>query len=298
MRPILAILTLLLLLPGIAMARPTSAGTPIAIGTSHRIDSIVLGDRRELNVWLPEGYATSATRYPVVYLLDGARDQDFPHVAGLASLASLSWTFGPFIVVGIQTRDRRAELTPPPVDPRYRSAFPASGGAPRFRRFLEREVIPFVERRYRASGKRALMGESLAGLFVVDTLLTQPALFGDYIAVSPSLWWDDRRALRDPALATRLARAANVRLFLAHADEGGTMQDGIDRLRAALAPLPPGMVMLRYADHRTDATHATVYHRAAEEALRWLYPAPPYDNGPTPWFMIEGASPPATAPMR
>ena len=275
-----------------AAAQVVPAGRPVEIGTSYQIAAPTLGDERQVNVWLPPGYDRSQGRYPVVYLLDGAVDQDFGHVAGLASLASLSWTFGPFIVVGIQTKQRRAELTGQPVDPRYRSAFPESGGATRFRRFLRQDVIPFVEARFRTVGRRAIMGGSLAGLFVIDTLLNEPALFTDYVAISPSLWWDDRRALRT-GLSERLSRAAGKRLFVAVADEGGTMQDGVDRLRAAVAALPPGRVTLRYADHGRSATHGTVYHRAAEEALRWLYPAEPDDAGPTPWFMIEGASPPA-----
>lgn len=288
----------LLTLASIALAMlPLPAigqGRPVAAGRSYTIVAPGLGDSREVNVWLPAGYDRSQDRYPVVYVLDGALDQDFHHIAGLGSLAALSWTFGPFIVVGIQTRDRRAELTPLPTDPRYRSAFPESGGAARFRQFLRQNVVPFVDGRFRTDGRRAIMGESLAGLFVVDTLLTDPSLFTDYVAISPSLWWDDRRGLRG-AMPAGLAKATKARLFLANADEGGTMQDGIDRLRQMVAGLPAGRVELRYADYRRTATHATVYHHAAEEALRWLYPAKPYDSGPTPWFMVEGASPPAGA---
>ncbi|WP_054439256.1 alpha/beta hydrolase [Novosphingobium sp. ST904] len=186
----------LVLAPQIASAKDAApreiSGQPIELGTRYELRSAVLGDTREVNVWLPTGYDKSADRYPVVYLLDGGLDQDFVHIAGLGSLASLSWTYGPMIVVGVQTKDRRAELTSRPTDPRYLSAFPESGGADRFRRFLRDEVIPFVEARFRSGDRRALMGESLAGLFVVDTLLNDPTLFGDYVAVSPSLWWDDR----------------------------------------------------------------------------------------------------------
>jgi predicted alpha/beta superfamily hydrolase len=295
MKPLTSAVLPLLALFGLtdvpAAAAEPSANHPITLGTRYTLPSTVLGDTRELNVWLPPGYDASNQRYPVVYLLDGAVEQDFVHIAGLGSLASLSWTFGPFIVVGIQTRDRKAELTERPVDPRYIAAFPKSGGANRFRRYLRQEVIPLVESRYRTSGKRALMGESLAGLFVVDTLLAEPALFNDYIAISPSLWWDDRRMVR--ALApVRQSPATGKRLFLAMANEGGTMQDGVDRLRRWLAPLPRGQIALNYVDYSRTATHDTVYHHAAETALRWLYPAPPYAGGPTPWYMFDGAKPP------
>lgn len=273
-------------------AAPAAGGAPITIGTSHVLASAVLGDERQINVWLPPEYAQGDDAFPVVYLLDGALDQDFPHIAGLAQLGSLSWTFGPVILVGVQTRQRRAELTPPPTDPRYRSAFPESGGAERFRRFLETEAIPFVEARWRAGPRRAIMGESLAGLFVVDTFLKQPDLFHDYVAVSPSLWWDDRADMRRAGPLLARHGPSDRRLYLAVADEGGTMQDGVDRLRAALAARPPEGLDVRYDDRSATESHATVYHGAAEAALRFLYARPPIDYGPTPWFMIEGASPP------
>ncbi len=277
---------------------PDGASAPIVVGTTHRLRSAVLGDTRELNVRLPAGYEEGYRAYPVVYLLDGGLEQDFGHIAGLAQLGDLSGTFGPFILVGVQTRTRRAELTPPATDPRYKAAFPDAGGADRFRRFLSEEVFPFVAARYRSEGRRAVMGESLAGLFVVDTLLREPTLFQDYVAVSPSLWWDDCRGLRDPELRLDAAALKGRRLFLAMANEGGTMQSGVDRLRQALERRPAPGFAWWYSDRSATDTHATILHSAAEAAFRAFYAAPPIDYGPTPWFMIEGASPPPAAQSR
>lgn len=276
----------------VATQAPAANGAPIHAGVSYLLHSNVLGDDRQINVWLPPDYSRSDADYTVLYLLDGALDQDFHHIAGLAQLGSLSWTYGPLIVVGVQTVDRRAELTPQASDARYLRAFPQSGGAARFRRFLETEVLPFVEGRFRTGPRRALMGESLGGLFVVDTLLDQPSLFHDYVAISPSLWWDDRLPLHDVANRLRAANGTGRRLYLAMADEGGTMQQGVDLLRAALGESRTETIEWLYADRSSVATHSTIYHSSAEEALRWLYPAPPYDPGPTPWYMIPGAAPP------
>jgi uncharacterized protein len=269
---------------------PKVTATPIQVGISHELRSDVLGDARQINVWVPPSYDGRAG-YNVIYLLDGALDQDFLHIAGLAQLGFLSWTFGPVIVVGVQTRNRQAELTPPPFDWRYLKAFPSSGGSDRFRRFLELEVIPFVEEHYKVGPRRALMGESLAGLFVVDTLLEQPALFHDYVAVSPSLWWDDRRPMRHAADALRRSRAPGRRLYLAMANEGGTMQEGLELLREALGAPMSHTVSVRYSDRSRSATHATVYHGAAEDALRWLYPQASFEAGPAPWYMTPGGKP-------
>lgn len=288
-----ALAALLSAAPAADPAAPAAATeAPIVTGTSYRIRSAVLGDEREINVRLPAGYARGQDRYPVVYLLDGALEQDFGHIAGLAQLGELSGTYGPMILVGVQTKNRRAELTAQAADFRYRRAFPENGGAERFRRFLGEEVIPFVEGRFRTGERRALMGESLAGLFVVDTFLKAPTLFHDYAAVSPSLWWDDRADMRRAASLLQPEALRGRRLYLVAANEGGTMQDGIDRLRVALAAAPPPGFDFRYVDKSASESHDTVFHGAAQGALRWFYAQPPFDYGPTPWFMIDGASPP------
>jgi len=270
--------------------RPNPA-RQIVLGETHVLQSRVMGDDRQINVWLPPSHGEADRRFNVVYVLDGALDQDFIHIAGLGQLGALSWTYEQLIIVGVQTRTRIAELTPPATDARYQSAFPNAGGSAQFRRFLAEEVIPFVEHRYQTGQRRALMGESLAGLFVIDTLLSEPALFNDYVAISPSLWWDDRRfASNAPTMLARHV-ASGRRLYLAVANEGGTMQDGVNRLRAAITAAPRGVSML-YSDRSAMETHATILHPAALDALRWLYPMPPY-AGETPWYMIEGASPAA-----
>lgn len=266
--------------------------TPITLGESHTIQSSVLGDAREINVWLPPAYGEEGRRFSVLYVIDGALDQDFVHIAGLGQLGALSWQYEQLIVVGVQTRTRIHELTPPAHDARYQSAFPNSGGAADFRRFLESEVIPFVEGRYHTGPRRAIMGESLAGLFIVDTLLTQPMLFNDYIAISPSMWWDDRALARQSGDLLTRNDVRERRLYLAIANEGGTMQDGVDRFRQALAA-SSSRVELHYSNRSAAETHSTIYHGAALDALRTLYPTPPYDYGPTPWYMTDGASPPA-----
>jgi hypothetical protein len=273
-----------------AAARP-SADAPIAFGVSHHFRSQTLGDEREVNVWAPADDPKGAQRCTVLYVIDGGIDQDFLHIAGLGQLAELSGTFGPLIVVGVQTKARRRELTPPAHDARYVAAFPEGGGAAEFRMYMKTEVIPWVDAHYRAGPRRAVIGESLAGLFVVDTLLNEPRLFDDYVAISPSLWWDDRALTKGAANLLQHDDATRHRLALAVGNEGGTAQKGIDELLRALRQHADRFDVHCFDLSATD-THATIYHAAALDALRWLYPAPTPEYGPTPWFMIEGASPP------
>lgn len=279
-----------------ASALEPPAGEPIVLGSSHALVSAALGEERRVNVRLPAGYDPAADRlYPVLYMLDGGVDQDFPHIAGLAQHGEISGTFDTFIVVGIPTRNRIWELTPRTQDERYTTylrangqpvEFASGGGAELFRRHISDEVIPYVEANYRVNSRRILIGESLAAFFVVDTLLRRPTLFQDYIAISPSLWWN-REEL--PNASSRLLAAQNFagrRLYVTMASEGGTMQRGLDTLLAALRSPAAAALQWIYVDRRNSEHHGSIYHVAALDAFRTLDPKPWRPGSPLPWLHI------------
>ncbi len=134
------------------------------------------------------------------------------------------------------------------------------------------------------------MGESLAGLFVLDTFLRTPEAFDDYIAISPSLWWDRQRLAREFAAHPGWSTHVRRRLYLAIADEGGAMKTAFDRI-AALVTASLAADAVKVADRSGDASHATIFHSSAEAAMRWLYASPPYDYGPAPWYLEEESAP-------
>ena len=280
-----------------AAAEP-EGGAPIAIGLSHTLQSRILGEPREINVRVPASYSASPDKprsYPVLFVLDGGTAQDFPHIAGLAQHGEISWTFDEFIVVGIKTNKRIWELTFPTQDERYTTyvrangqpvEFASGGGSEQFRRFIAEEAIPFVAANYRTDGREILMGESLAAFFVVDTLLREPRLFDDYVAISPSLWWN-REELGNRAAAMLAAQDySGKRLYLTMASEGGTMQRGLDNLLAALRSPAAGALKWVHVDRRRSEHHGSIYHVAALDALRTLYPKPFRPGSPLPWLHI------------
>ncbi|ATQ44503.1 alpha/beta hydrolase [Caulobacter mirabilis] len=256
-----------------AQTTPVAQGRPVVIGQSYALESKILGETRRFNVRLPAGYDAAKGTYRVLYLLDGGEREDFPHIAGLMQLCGLVGTCEEMIVVGIEGTDRRRDMTYPSKDPEDLKMAPTSGGSERFRRFIAEELQPLVTARYGA-GKSTLMGESLAGLFVVETFLRTPGLFDDYIAISPSVWWD-RNSLTDGASALLAAQPAGERrLYLTIADEGREMQTGVDDLVAALKAKTPAGLTWTYAP-MSGETHATIYHPAALAAFRKLYAPPP-----------------------
>src|SRR5690349_13606477 len=164
------------------------------------------------------GYATSARAYPVLYLLDGGLDQDFVHIVGTSQLGGAWGRQQEAIVVGIESKDRRSELVGPTRDPALLAKYPTAGHSAEFRRFVRQSVKPFVAAHFRTNGQDGVIGESLAGLFVVETWLREPDLFGAYAAISPSLWWDGEALTREAAALVG-PRQAGKRLYLATANE-------------------------------------------------------------------------------
>src|SRR5262249_5425723 len=151
-------------------------------GETFTIDSKVLSEKRRINVYMPPGYAdSSSARLPVLYMPDGGLTEDFLHIAGLVQVSVGNGTMRPFLLVGIENTERRRDLTGPTDNEEDKKIAPRVGGSKAFRKFIRDELMPQVKNRYRTTSETAIMGESLAGLFVVETFFLEPELFNTYI---------------------------------------------------------------------------------------------------------------------
>lgn len=272
-----ALLTTLSPTRGQTATPPSDVGKPIVIGRSYLLQSRILHGPRRINVYLPPHYGEAGRRFPVLFLLDGGAGEDFHHITGLAAISSAYGSTEEMIVIGIEGVDRRHDLTSPSSDPADRKAVPTAGGAAAYRRFLVDELKPWVAQRYGAQGRTVLIGESLAGLFTVETALREPAAFSDYIAISPSLWWNRGALSREAAADLAKPGFQGRRLWLAIANEGSAYaewREGMDRLLAALKAAPAPELSWTFTPFPAE-THATVYHPAARAAIRDLYALPP-----------------------
>jgi hypothetical protein len=241
---------------------------PLTLGETFTLQSKILGEARPINVYLPPGDVDSRERrLPVLYMLDGGMAEDFLHVAGLVQVSVANGTMRPFILVGIENVVRRRDLTGPTNNPEDKRLAPLAGGSAAFRRFLRSELLPVVKERYRPSNEAVILGESLAGWFVLETLFLEPDLFNTYIAFDPSLWWNrgelvKRAAERMPAIAGRTV------YFACGSDS--EMVQFTRQLADAFAYDAPRNVAWRYETF-PDETHATIYHPAALRAFRYLF---------------------------
>jgi predicted alpha/beta superfamily hydrolase len=251
-------------------AVPADKPVPLVIGETFTIDSRILSETRRINVYLPAGYAESRdTRLPVLYMPDGGIAEDFLHVAGLVQVSSGNGTMRPFLLVGIENTQRRRDLTGPTESASDKKIAPRVGGSEAFRKFIRDELMPQVKARYRTTSETAIVGESLAGLFVIETFLLEPDLFDIYIAFDPSLWWNDQKMVSDAAGVLRARPQLAKTLYFA--SSGDDLRVGAtQRLADALGKnTPPGLQW--HYEQMPDEKHSTIYHPAALKAFRAVF---------------------------
>lgn len=259
---------------GLALFAAGCAATkPIVIGQSFAMDSQILREERHVSVYLPDDYATSSRRYPVLYLLDGGPKEDFHHITGIVQVSVANGLMEPIIVIGIENTERRRDMTGPTKNAEDLKIAPHVGESASFRRFLKNELVPRIEKDFRGNGERTLLGESLAGLFVVETFMEEPRLFQRYIAVSPSLWWNDGFINQNAAerLKTLPVQGTTFYLTVGGVDDN-TKATGA--FAEALRVTQP-MGLTWYYELLPEEAHATMLHAGALRALRKFFPAKP-----------------------
>jgi predicted alpha/beta superfamily hydrolase len=241
---------------------------PPAVGETFTINSKILSETRRINVYVPPGYKESdETRLPVLYMPDGGMAEDFLHVAGLVQVSVGNGTMRPFLLVGIENTERRRDMTGPTENENDKKIAPRVGGSEAFRKFIRDELMPRVKGRYRTTNETAIVGESLAGLFVVETFLLEPDLFDTYIAFDPSLWWNNQKLVGDAGERLRVRPKTVKTLYLASSSED---TEATQRFADILGKdAPPGLRW--HYEKMPDEKHSTIYHPAALKAFRAVF---------------------------
>jgi predicted alpha/beta superfamily hydrolase len=253
-----------------ARASEIDRSVPLVIGETFTINSKILSETRRINVYLPPSYTESTdARLPVLYMPDGGIAEDFLHVAGLVQVSVGNGTMRPFLLVGVENTQRRRDMTGPTENEDDKKIAPRVGGSEAFRKFIRDELMPQVKGRYRTTDETAIVGESLAGLFVVETFLKEPDLFDTYIAFDPSLWWNNQKLVTDAAETLRKRPKLSKTLYLANSDEeviAGTVQ----RFADILSKNAPPHLRWHY-ERMPEEKHSTIYHPAALRAFRAVF---------------------------
>jgi predicted alpha/beta superfamily hydrolase len=204
------------------------------------VKSKILGEDRIILVHTPTNYERGNERFPVLYLTDA--ETHFEHTAATMEYLAQNGRMPKMIVVGIVNTDRPRDLTPTKgivALPDGSNRFPTSGGANNFLKFIETELIPQIESKYRTATYRMFAGHSFGGLFALHVLLTRPELFNSYVAVSPSLQWDDQALLKQAERLFSQKKDWNKSLYISLGSEKGPIRTAFFRFRDVLTELKP-----------------------------------------------------------
>jgi hypothetical protein len=262
----LVLLTTLLLFT--SCATKIQYNDPVPKHDTFTLNAPQIGEDRVINVWLPPQYDSSTDSFPVLYMADGGVVmEDFPHIANtLAKLIELD-SIPPIILVGIENTDRRRDLSGFSETPKDSIYCPLSDGAKEFRSFLTNELFTEIDKRYRVNDKKGLIGESLSGLFVMETLFLQPEAFDVYIAMDPSLWWNDAYLVKNAEKLISNFPDQPKKLWFA----GSVVPDisiNTNQLAKKLEKIAPPNLKWTYSDEPKEKHH-TIFRATKEKALVW-----------------------------
>ncbi len=167
----------------------------LELGEKDSLYSDILKETRIIYIDFPADYNPNK-QYPVAYILDGKNF--LPTLSNVQSFYSGGFT-PEMILVGISnSQNRTRDLTTSKITEMYGMPYNfESGEAENFLKFIKKELIPFIESKYPVTNYRSLIGHSYAGLFTIYSLLNQPDLFSNYIAIDPSLDWDNQKLLTE-----------------------------------------------------------------------------------------------------
>ncbi len=260
---LLSLLSVLL----IGCAQTTSTSDPVPEHDTFTLESSAVGETRTICVWVPPGYLDAEARFPVLYMPDGGIKEDFPHIANTVAKLISNQTIPPLLLVGIENTERRRDLTGPSEVVADEKIAPLSDGASKFRSFINDELFAEVDKRYRTTGERGIIGESAAGLFVVETLMLRPEMFDIYIAMDPALYWNDRYLIR--SAPEHLARFdGKPRRFWFAGSSASDIHPHTHELAKILESHSPASLEWKHSDQPNEK-HKTIFRATKELALTW-----------------------------
>jgi predicted alpha/beta superfamily hydrolase len=253
---------------------------PVGTVTKLTLKSEILGEERTVLVRTPPGYEVNKVSYPVLYMTDG--DAHIGHTGSTIEFLARNGRVPELIVVGITNTDRTRDLTPVKSTATNAASAvqsPTSGGADKFLKFIETELIPMIEKSYRVQPYRILAGHSLGGLFAVHAMLARHGVFNSYVAVSPSLQWENNEVLKRAEEFFKNQKELKATLFVSLGNEPGPIGDSFDSFKELLGK--SNLKSFEWeAQRMTDEDHGSVVLRSHYFGLRkvydgWLMPRDP-----------------------
>ena len=253
----------------------------ITVGISRVVTSRVLKEDRKVYIYLPESYEQSRSyrRYPVLYVRDGGK---FFHsfTGAVQHLTTDATPHAPeMIVVAIvetdRVRDSSSTHSLQGFTGKEDEGFKSSGGGENFRRFLEQELVPYIDKEFSTSAYRIYCGYSFTGLSVIDELLDEDTVFDALLMIDPSWWWDDY-VMEKRANATLAGRKfSRKQLFIAASGEAYPEKyfikaRDVSSLSEIIRRTNPAGLEWKF-ERYTDESHHSMALRALYDGLTYFF---------------------------
>lgn len=192
----------------------------IVIGKKIKILSKILNEERTCLISLPDSYNDpykTDKKYPIIILLDGYTH--FKTTSGIVHFMSSNTNRNHLmpesIIVAIENIDRERDFTITKIKTKRPNTM---GGGKNFLNFIERELIPYMDKNYRTESYRTLVGHSLGGLLTLNSYIDKNSIFNAYISLDPSIWWNEE--MMKSRVDSLSSISLNKKLYIATANQG------------------------------------------------------------------------------
>jgi len=209
-------------------------------------------------------------KYPVMYVLDGTSQDNYTAVK--IDILSKLELFPEAIVVGIPNTSghRSRDQTPHYMKVDIDKDDSELGNGDNFLKFIETELITYIETNYRTNGFRTLSGNSRGGLFTFYAMLESPELFNGYLCYSPAFWREDLLIVEKAKVFLNQNSTLNSFVFMSLGDqENDKMKNGYTKMVSLIENEKSAHFQFKHqitkrANHQNNSYKSTIY------ALKWL----------------------------
>lgn len=245
----------------------------ILIGSKFNIHSSILNENRTCLISLPDSYNDSTEiekKYPIIILLDGYAH--FKTAVGtvhfMSSNSNRNNLMKESIIIAIENVDRRRDFTITKIKTKRPNT---GGGGRKFLNFIEKELIPFIDENYRTESYRTLIGHSLGGLLVLNSYMDKNSVFNAYIAIDPSIWWNEE--MMKSKVDSISSLSLNKKLYIATANQGEANYERNkkrhDNFYALMTKKPDGPINVEL-EYFEKENHRSVPLIALYEGLKYI----------------------------
>jgi predicted alpha/beta superfamily hydrolase len=252
----------LLILTQFSICSAQQKKSDFVIGDKISFESKILNERKTIVVIPPYDFKDRPDeKFPVVYVLDPGNN--LFATFGIVNYYSDMLKIMPrMIIVGIVSNDREKDYLPTPSKEQ-----PTGGGADKFLRFINSELVTLIDSNYPANSERCIIGHSAGGLFAIYALENQPDLFNSFICIDPSLWYDDQSCVRKMPDFLKDNKNIKKSIFISLSNENGM---GVFPFIDALETYAPEGLKWDYFHYKNE-THNSLGFKSICAGFEMIY---------------------------